>query len=100
MFWDCFSKVGLGPLVAVEGNMNAEKYIKLLTTTLIPELAAAGRPMTFMQDNAPCHTANVVKTFMAQNDIETLPWPEVLYLGTQNVKNSLLLALPKPNWLR
>jgi hypothetical protein len=42
--------------------MNAEKYIELLTTTLIPELAAAGRPMTFMQDNAPYHTANVVKT--------------------------------------
>ena len=75
MFWGCFSKVGLGPLVALEGNMNAEKYIELLTTSLIPELAAAGRPMTFMQDNAPCHTANVVKTFMAQNDIETLPWP-------------------------
>ena len=33
------------------------------------------RPMTFMQDNAPCHTAKVVKTIMAQNDIETLPWP-------------------------
>jgi transposase len=31
--------------------------------------------MTFMQDNAPCHTANVVKAFMAQNDIEVLPWP-------------------------
>ena len=75
MFWGCFSKVGLGPLVALEGSMNAEKYIELLKTTLIPELAAAGRPMTFMQDNAPCHTANVVKAFMAQNDIETLPWP-------------------------
>jgi hypothetical protein len=74
MFWGCFSKVGLGPLVALEGSMNAEKYIQLLRTTLIPELAAAGRPMTFMQDNAPCHTANVVQAFMAQNDIETLDW--------------------------
>jgi transposase len=75
MFWGCFSKVGLGPLVALEGNMTGEKYIELLKTTLIPELAAAGRPMTFMQDNAPCHTANLVKAFMAENDIETLPWP-------------------------
>jgi hypothetical protein len=31
--------------------------------------------MTFMKDNAPCHTANVVKAFMAQNDINLLPWP-------------------------
>ena len=75
MFWGCFSKVGLGPLVALEGNMTGEKYIELLKTTLIPELAAAGRPMTFMQDNAPCHTANLVKAFMAENDLETLPWP-------------------------
>jgi len=75
MFWGCFSKVGLGPLVALEGNMTGEKYIELLEATLIPELAAAGRPMTFMQDNAPCHTANLVKAFMAENDIETLPWP-------------------------
>jgi hypothetical protein len=75
MFWGCFSKVGLGPLVALEGNMNAEKYIELLRDTLIPEIEAAGRPMTFMQDNAPCHTANDVKAFMAQNDIDLLPWP-------------------------
>jgi len=62
MFWGCFSKLGLGPLVALEGNMNAEKYIELLKDTIIPELGAAGRPMVFMQDNAPCHTANVVKS--------------------------------------
>ncbi len=70
-FWDCFSKVGLGPLVALEDSMNGEKYIELLRTTLLLELAAAGRLMTFLRDNAPCHTANVVKAFMAQNDIET-----------------------------
>ena len=28
------------------------------------------RPMTFMQDNAPCHTAKVVKTIMAQNALK------------------------------
>ena len=74
MFWGCFSKVGLGPLVALEGSINGERYIELLRTTLLSELAAAGRPMTFMQDNAPCHTANVVKAFMAQKDIETVAW--------------------------
>jgi hypothetical protein len=55
MFLGCFSKVGLGPLVVLEGNMTGEKYIKLLQDSLIPELQAANRPMTFMQDNAPCH---------------------------------------------
>jgi transposase len=75
MFWGCFSKVGLGPLVALEGNMTGEKYIKLLQDILIPELQAANRPMTFMQDNAPCHTAKVVRDFLSEKDIDVLPWP-------------------------
>jgi hypothetical protein len=75
MFWGCFSKVGLGPLVALEGNMTGEKYVELLRDTILPELEAANRPMTFMEDNAPCHTANVVKAFMRENDIDVLDWP-------------------------
>jgi len=72
MFWGCFSKLGLGPLVALEGNMNAEKYVGLLRDTIIPELAAVGHPMVFMQDNAPCHKARIVMDFLAENNIETL----------------------------
>ena len=75
MFWGCFSKLGLGPLVALQGNMNAQKYLELLQDTIIPELAAAGRPMVFMQDNAPCHKARIVMDFLDENNIETLPWP-------------------------
>jgi transposase len=75
MFWGCFSKLGLGPLVALEGTMNATNYIELLKDFVLPELAAAGRPMTFMQDNAPCHKARVVMDFLAQNNVETLNWP-------------------------
>ncbi len=75
MFWGCFSQLGLGPLVALEGNLNSEKYVELLRDTVLPELAAAGRPMVFMQDNAPCHKAKVVMDFLAENNIETLNWP-------------------------
>jgi transposase len=75
MFWGCFSWYGLGPLVALEGNMNALSYIELLREHLIPEVAAAGIPMVFMQDNAPCHTARIVKDFMAERGLETMPWP-------------------------
>ena len=55
--------------------MNAVNYIELLQDTVLPELAAAGRPMVFMQDNAPCHKAKVVMDFLAENNIETLRWP-------------------------
>jgi hypothetical protein len=75
MFWGCFSKLGLGPLVALEGTMKAANYVELLRDTVLPELAAAGRPMTFMQDNAPCHKARVVMDFLAENNVETLDWP-------------------------
>ena len=74
MFWGCFSKLGLGPLVAIEGSMNAQNYIELLKDIVLPELAAAGRPMVFMQDNAPCHKARVVLDFLGVNSIETLKW--------------------------
>ena len=51
--------------------MNAQNYIELLKDIVLPELAAAGRPMVFMQDNAPCHKARVVLDFLGVNSIET-----------------------------
>lgn len=75
MFWGCFSWYGLGPLVALEGNMNSQSYIELLEESLIPEIEAAEIPMVFMQDNAPCHTARIVKDFMQERELETMSWP-------------------------
>ena len=75
MFWGCFSKLGLGPLVALEGTMNSQNYLELIKDTLLPEINAAGRPMVFMQDNAPCHKAKLIMDFFAQENIETLNWP-------------------------
>jgi transposase len=75
MFWGCFSKLGLGPLVAIEGTMNSEKYIEILSDYVLPEIQAAGQHMVFMQDNAPCHKSRVVKQFMDEKNIETLDWP-------------------------
>ena len=65
MFWGCFSKLGLGPLVALEGTLTAKTYVELLQDTVLPELATVGRPMVFMQDNAPCHKARIVTVFLS-----------------------------------
>ena len=73
MFWGCFSNLGLGPLVALEGNQNGETYKQLLKDVLQPELRAAGREMTFMQDNATCHKSKLVMDFLAQNNVKFLP---------------------------
>jgi hypothetical protein len=37
MFFDCFSSLGLGPLIALEENLNSAAYIELLKEHLIPE---------------------------------------------------------------
>ena len=63
MFWGAFSRSALGPLVAIEGTMNAESYIDILKEYVIPELAAAGKPMIFQQDNAPVTRPRLSRTF-------------------------------------
>ena len=79
MFWGCFSKYGLGPLVLVDGTMDRHKYVEILREYLLPLMKGAednfGAKMVFMQDNAPCHKAKAVLQFLEANEVETLPWP-------------------------
>lgn len=76
MVWGCFAASGPGRLHVIEGTMNAKKYIDVLHGTMLPsgQQLFPGR-WTFQQDNAPCHTAKVVKKWMADNQLELLPWP-------------------------
>ena len=57
MFWGCFSRVGLGTLVAIDQTMKQYSYLEILNDYLIPEIEAAGVPMVFMQDNSPCYAS-------------------------------------------
>ncbi len=75
MFWGCFSRAGLGPLVVVDGIMNKESYLNLLQNTVLPKIRLDDSIDVFMQDNAPCHTARLVKDFLTQESISVLPWP-------------------------
>ena len=42
MVWGCFYKNQVGPIVLVEGTLNADKYIKLLKENLLPFLNELG----------------------------------------------------------
>lgn len=75
MFWGCFTKQGLGPLVAIDGTMKTETYRKHLEDVLLPEIQKYEGPMVFMQDNAPCHKAQPVMGFLRDRGITTLDWP-------------------------
>lgn len=77
MVWGCFSAEGPGPLVQIQGTMDAAKYIAALENNLLPairDLVPHGH-FLYMHDNAPCHKAHAVANFLDQNGIEVLPWP-------------------------
>ncbi|KAI3630467.1 hypothetical protein MIR68_011902 [Amoeboaphelidium protococcarum] len=78
MFCGCFSFFGLGPLVALDDNMNADYYPQILEEFVIPEINAAkevhGVDLTFIQDNAPCHKA-IIMDYLKQQGVQTLDWP-------------------------
>ena len=44
--------------------MNQYSYLEVLNDYLIPEIEAAGVPMVFMQDNAPCHKSAMILDFL------------------------------------
>ncbi len=79
MFWGCISKLGKGPLLVVEGTMNAQKYIEILKSELIPEMNFVREKfqveVKLMQDNAPCHTARAVCEFLEDNNVNFIKWP-------------------------
>jgi len=79
LFWGCFSKIGLGPLVALEGRQNAGSYIQTLEDIFIKEYLAAQdeleHKLNFMQDNAPYHKARVVMDFFKEYDVKLMDWP-------------------------
>jgi transposase len=75
MFWGCFSKREMGPLVPVEGIITAKKYKELMEKYLLPIFKKSNYQLIFMQDNAPIHKAKLVTDFLAHHGIPTLEWP-------------------------
>ena len=79
MFWGCISRHGPGPLVSIDGNVDAKKYKTILRENLIPELRLAERyfPGTWriQQDNSPVHTAKLVGDYLEQQEVDCIEWP-------------------------
>lgn len=74
MVWGCFTKNKLGPLIRLEGKITAKKYIEILENHLLPFIASLDNYI-FQEDNAPIHTAKIVKKWKIDNNIINLPWP-------------------------
>ena len=77
MVWGCIARNGIGRLHKIDGNVNAQHYLKILKYCALPSMQHlyGDQPAIFQQDNAPCHTAKVVKEWIHTNNINTLSWP-------------------------
>jgi len=77
MVWGCFCKDKVGPLVFIEGTITGERYLQLLNDYLLPFLRELGdeNEYMFQDDNAPVHTARIVKDWKYDNLDNWLPWP-------------------------
>ena len=76
MVWKCFYNFKVGPLVLIEGKLNAEKYVELLKRYLLPFLNELGpNSYTFQDDNALAHATRFTKGWKEENLHQSLPWP-------------------------
>ena len=89
MVWACFTGDRLGPLVVCdEGGIGANEYEDILYDGLFsliddilqpPESdtiqVADENTFLFMQDNAPCHKAECILEFLAENHVPVMDWP-------------------------
>ena len=76
MIWGCFSWQGMGPMVKLEGRMNASRYGQLIKNTVSPFMKKTmGRKSIFQQDNAPIYTAKSILKIFKNFKMKVLDWP-------------------------
>ena len=67
------SAAGTGRFLRLHSNVNTTLYKEILKKHVVPNLRTAiNQPAVFMQDNAPCHTAKSVKTFLSEEDVTVM----------------------------
>ena len=76
MVFGMISTAGTWPLVRLHGKINTIVYKEILKKYLVPNLRTAiNQPAVFMQDDALCHIAKSVKTFLSEEDVTVMEWP-------------------------
>ena len=76
MVWGMISGDGVGPLVRLQGKVNAGVYKQLVKDHVLPVLRnSTKQPSIFMQDNAPCHKAMVDMNFLKAENVTVMDWP-------------------------
>lgn len=76
MVWSIFSAEGVGPLVQINGKINAIMYREILQNNLL-HFAAEKMPINwiFQHDNDPKHCSKLVKDWLLSTNIQVMKWP-------------------------
>ena len=77
MYWGCFSRKGLGPIVSLQNSVTGESYVKILRKRVLPTIQRMfpNGNYLFQDDNAPPHRSKIAKEYGTTNDLRTLSWP-------------------------
>ena len=77
MVWSCFTCRGVGKLCVVDRIMDRFCYRDILEQKLFPSIDhfKSGQQSHFMHDNDSKRTFGLVKHWLKQKTIQTLPWP-------------------------
>ena len=78
MFWGCMTHAGCGYGCQIEGAVNTDVYLEVLTENLLDTIAQFELDVDhviFQHDNAPAHQSARTRAWLADQQIEPLPWP-------------------------
>ena len=74
MVWGGICNGRKTPLVVIEGNLTAQRYIDIVLQPVVVPFVRQHN-VIFQQDNARCHVARRAMDYLRQNNVDTLPWP-------------------------
>ncbi|MGH0166264.1 UNVERIFIED_CONTAM: hypothetical protein FKN15_072968 [Acipenser sinensis] len=75
MVWAGVSSRYRTPLVLIDGNMTAQRYVdQVLRPLLVLFLQAHPNVTTFHQDHARPHVARVTTAFLQNTNVRVMPW--------------------------
>uniref|UniRef100_A0A672STN9 Tc1-like transposase DDE domain-containing protein n=1 Tax=Sinocyclocheilus grahami TaxID=75366 RepID=A0A672STN9_SINGR len=72
MIWGCMSGKGPGEMAILISTVNAQVYIEILDTFLIPSIEKKLGDVIFQDDNASCHREKSVKAFLQERHITSM----------------------------
>jgi transposase len=78
LVWGCITRLGVGRLHRITGNMNASKYVETLSDAYLTSLGMFGlrtQDAIFQHDNDPKHTSRRAKKWLLEHKVRVLPWP-------------------------